>query len=391
MEFIYGILIALLGILAVIVIKLVTTFFHELGHAIPALIFTKKPVKVYVGSYGDISKTAQIKIGRLMMYLKFNIFDWKIGMCEHGGIKSNLPHALVILGGPLASLLVSIPLILNYSNVASIPLLNFLYLVFIASAVYDFIINMLPMSAQINMHDGGVSYSDGYQLLMLFNRSLASEDYLNLEEKFFNKEYETVVSLGEKLIKKHPKDRSIYGLVIQSLKKLDDPEGAIAVYGLMSQEMKLLGGDYFEIAKHYKDLEMWSEALKYFEIFRYNNYRDVNTLKEIGLIQMKLGRSDEAFTTYDRLVNIDPGNVEGRSQRSFLLINKGDYDFAMHDLEVVKQIDPNFPNLFFNLGLIEEKSNRLEQALAYYQKAKSLNCDQHGLDFRIETIRQSFL
>ena len=55
MQLIFGILIALFGLALIIVIKLSTTFFHEMGHAIPALIFTKKPVSVYVGSYGDIS------------------------------------------------------------------------------------------------------------------------------------------------------------------------------------------------------------------------------------------------------------------------------------------------------------------------------------------------
>ena len=66
-----GILFALVAILVIILIKQSTTFFHEMGHAIPALIFTKKSVTVYIGSYGDISKTTQFKLGRLTIYFKW--------------------------------------------------------------------------------------------------------------------------------------------------------------------------------------------------------------------------------------------------------------------------------------------------------------------------------
>ena len=56
-----GILIILLFIGVALISRSVTTFVHEMGHAIPSLFFTKEEVIVCVGSYGDVSHSLRIK------------------------------------------------------------------------------------------------------------------------------------------------------------------------------------------------------------------------------------------------------------------------------------------------------------------------------------------
>ena len=71
MEIITGIGIAIGGILLVVLLRSLTTFFHEMGHAVPALLFTREKVEVFVGSYGDLHNALQLQLGRLKLYLKF--------------------------------------------------------------------------------------------------------------------------------------------------------------------------------------------------------------------------------------------------------------------------------------------------------------------------------
>ncbi|MBK8341854.1 MAG: M50 family metallopeptidase [Bacteroidetes bacterium] len=39
--------------LLVFITRTFTVLFHELGHAIPAILMSKKAVTIYIGSYGD--------------------------------------------------------------------------------------------------------------------------------------------------------------------------------------------------------------------------------------------------------------------------------------------------------------------------------------------------
>lgn len=103
--FITGLLIAILTIVGIVYSRLITTFFHELGHAIPALAFSSKQVTMYVGSYGNPDKSWTLSLGRLKMILSFNIWDLQLGLCTHSGKLSNTQSLIIIFGGPLLSLI----------------------------------------------------------------------------------------------------------------------------------------------------------------------------------------------------------------------------------------------------------------------------------------------
>lgn len=80
---------------------------HELGHAVPALLLTRAPVTVYLGSYGDRRNTWRVQLGELEFYLKRNLF-WTKGLCVHTGQNlSRGAHILIVLGGVAVSVLVA--------------------------------------------------------------------------------------------------------------------------------------------------------------------------------------------------------------------------------------------------------------------------------------------
>ena len=70
MQYIPGII---LGILTLVIItKPFTVLFHELGHAIPAMIMTKEGATIYVGSYGDQKQSFKIHIAGLEIWFRYN-------------------------------------------------------------------------------------------------------------------------------------------------------------------------------------------------------------------------------------------------------------------------------------------------------------------------------
>lgn len=67
--------------LLVLITRPFTILFHELGHTLPALMMTRQPVTVYIGSYGDTKHSVHFRIGQLDILLKYNPLAWRSGLC----------------------------------------------------------------------------------------------------------------------------------------------------------------------------------------------------------------------------------------------------------------------------------------------------------------------
>ncbi|MEL6925243.1 MAG: hypothetical protein AAFO94_14445, partial [Bacteroidota bacterium] len=141
MEILTGIAMGIGLILLMILIRPITTTIHELGHALPALWSTDGPVTVYVGSYGNIENSTSFQLGRLQYIFKMNLFDWNIGMCRHDAKTSLRDELLIILGGPVASLIFGLLLWFFYSSFDG-ELIRFVVAVFIVSTILDFVVNI---------------------------------------------------------------------------------------------------------------------------------------------------------------------------------------------------------------------------------------------------------
>jgi hypothetical protein len=90
--------------------RAITVLFHELGHAIPALIFTKEKVNVFIGTYGDVKKSRHLALGKkLSIYFKLNPLKWSKGMAQYTGHNLSLFKRLTIMSlGSLNSLFLAL-------------------------------------------------------------------------------------------------------------------------------------------------------------------------------------------------------------------------------------------------------------------------------------------
>lgn len=390
MEIVYGVLIAALGLLMVMIIRLVTTFFHEMGHAIPALLFTDKPVEVYIGSYGDISKTLQLHFGRLKMFLKVNIFEWQIGLCRREGkVESIWKKALIIIGGPIASLIISIPLIYKLKEFQSQELIFFFMIVFIGAAIVDLCVNLYPFSSPMKMHDGGIAFSDGYQLRSLMIESIMPEAYFDFQKLFQDKKYDELIEKTESHIELNPKDRFAYDFLIESLVQKKEHNKILEVYSFRKDYLPISDGDFFIIGKTYKQLDKYEEALSYFDKFYYKNYNNPELINEIAETHIAIGNFEKAIESINAIIDESSSKFSLLLNRATALIKIGSFEEAKADLDLAREINQDDGRLFFQYGILFDKLNQKASAIEYLEKAKALGYTIAGLDFIIEEIRRN--
>ncbi|MCR8743702.1 hypothetical protein [Romboutsia lituseburensis] len=144
------------------------TLLHELGHTIPALIFTKGEVIINIGN-SNLNKT--IKLNRLVINLNGykSLLDVSYGYVNLTPIDNRIKLIFMILGGPLTTLLISISLYIYLIN-SSLPYVLMLSLngLFLFSA-FEFLITILPIKYSFRPYVGCTS--DGYKILQYLKSS----------------------------------------------------------------------------------------------------------------------------------------------------------------------------------------------------------------------------
>lgn len=83
----------------------ITVSLHELGHAIPALLMTRRRVTIYIGSLGSPYQSFHVSVGRLTFFCKYNPLLWYKGCCVTNYDLSIDQQILYVAGGPIASFL----------------------------------------------------------------------------------------------------------------------------------------------------------------------------------------------------------------------------------------------------------------------------------------------
>ena len=378
-----GILIALLGIALVLLTRSITTFFHELGHALPALLFTESDVTVYVGSYGDISKSLFLDYGRLKFYLTFNVFGWNIGMCTHKPTKDFQKDLFIILGGPLMSLAISLFLLNAIRNYGLDEGTIFILAIFMASTFWDFCVNIYPSASPMQMHDGAVVYSDGAQVLGLIQQRKYPESFFQGHQYFEEEKYDEAILQWNKMMAEGYKNDGILDLILDALLKKQDFQAALEHVDEHYYGRKLNSIDLAKLGDIYVGLNNYRESLQYYNESLFLNYRDGSVLNKRGKAHMQLGEYEEALEDFLRAAIYLPDSAEAFSNLGATKIQLNYLEDGYSDIMQALAIQDDLPIAHLYLGIYFEKSGNYRKALEHFEKAKALGAQHHGLEFYI--------
>lgn len=192
-----------------------TAVFHELGHAIAYLIFTKpNSIDIFIGSYGIKEKALSFKTGKLNFYVKRSFpFVKGIGLCHSSDAESNYRNFIVILlAGPLFTLLsAAIIAIVAFNMNAHLLVLIFCY-IFLGFSVLSLLSNLIPR--QISRTDGISLNSDGEQIIYTLKLKQSLPCFNDAVKHFNKKEYEQATLLFKKVLKEKPGDLKILRLLV---------------------------------------------------------------------------------------------------------------------------------------------------------------------------------
>jgi tetratricopeptide (TPR) repeat protein len=93
----------------------------------------------------------------------------------------------------------------------------------------------------------------------------------------------------------------------------------------------------------------------------------------LGIIESKIGRMTKAFDCFTKSLEHDPRHFESHYNLGNLYFEEDNLRLAKMHYELAAEINPTFPNLYFNLGLVlallDEKKAAMNAFLKYQRLA----------------------
>jgi len=391
MEIITGIGIAIGGILLVVLLRSLTTFFHEMGHAVPALLFTREKVEVFVGSYGDLHNALQLQLGRLKLYLKWNTFDWKLGMCRHSGDMVVWQQLITILGGPLASTLIAALALFMLTKEGVSDAWLGLAAIFAGSALIDLLVNLGVSDGGIQMYDGTTTYSDGGQLRRLLRIMNLPQTYFDAQDDLLQGRYPEALGKCQQLRREGQHQAPIYELCWEALGKQEDDEGIIALYHDFKAHHRLKLQDYLRLANAYQQLGQLEEAHKYYDHCSYLDYTNARPRYEKGRILLEQGYYGPALDELQLSNNLQADHQDTLALMAACHLHFNHLSACEEALMNARALPSALENAAVNYywGLFQEKKGNDKEALLALQRANELGFKHHGLPMKMDELERA--
>jgi len=360
--------------IALFLISPLTLIFHELGHAVPAILMTRKKVGIYIGSYGDPTKSLHFSFGLLEIWLKYNPFSWRKGLCIPSEKNTSLiTQFIYTLTGPLASFLISvISIYLTYIlALHGFPL--FMLMIFFISSIFDLIVNLIPRENAIKLYNGEIIHNDGYQLKRILSFRKFIKEYEKGIYHYNQDEFELAAKSFFHIINRGFKDESVYRMAILSSIKDDRFNDAKELYDDFILHASLNSDDYANAGFCCSLMGQHDNALKF-----YNNSLELDPKNKIALNNkgfsfLETNFYEEAIVLFDKVIDLDKGFIHSYNNRGLAKIKLGMCQEGLDDLAYSFSLEENNPYYFRNLGIYHLDREEYPQALNYFTKAKELD------------------
>lgn len=98
----------------------------------------------------------------------------------------------------------------------------------------------------------------------------------------------------------------------------------------------------------------------------------------LGIIESKSGNSSKAFDCFTISLKHDPRHSEAHYNLGNLYFDANDFRLAQLHYELAREIDPDFPNVYFNLALVQGINNDFDAALKALRQYQALVPDAEG-------------
>ena len=105
--------------------------------------------------------------------------------------------------------------------------------------------------------------------------------------------------------------------------------------------------------------------------------QDVQSYIDQGIKHSQSGRYDQALQAFDQALKLKPNDPALITYKATVYYAKGNNAQAIQMCEQALKLNPNFGRAYYQRGMIYDKQEKYDQALADLKKAKSLG---YGID-----------
>ena len=98
----------------------------------------------------------------------------------------------------------------------------------------------------------------------------------------------------------------------------------------------------------------------------------------LGIIESQKGNTAKAFGCFTTSLKHNPRHLEAHYNLGNLYFEVNDYRLAQIHYEMTTEVDPSFPNVYFNLALVQAIGNDLEAAVSALTKYQELVSEDEG-------------
>jgi Flp pilus assembly protein TadD len=113
----------------------------------------------------------------------------------------------------------------------------------------------------------------------------------------------------------------------------------------------------------------------------------------LGILESKAGRVAKAFDCFTNSLERDPRHFESHYNLGNLYLDEGNVRLARMHYGLAAEVEPGFPNLYFNLGLVHALNNDYPSALSALSKYRELAPRNEGAkaDELLENLKRSMI
>ena|SRR5437016_7022333 len=112
----------------------------------------------------------------------------------------------------------------------------------------------------------------------------------------------------------------------------------------------------------------------------------------LGIIESKQGNTAKAFDCFTTSLKCNPRHSEAHYNLGNLYFDVNDFRLAQIHYEMAAEVEPSFPNVYFNLALVQSINNDLGAAISALTKYQELVSPEEGRNARelLDNLRKSF-
>jgi hypothetical protein len=349
-----------------------TILFHELGHAIPAMAFSKKGAVIFIGSYGDKKQSVKITLGSLNIWFRYNPIKWHGGLCIPKEENFTLNEQFIyVLCGALFSLFIA-AILFFFSFVYNLHGSIKLICVFaFGSTILDLFSNLIPR--KINGAAGNFMYSDGFYLLNIRKQKKYPNEYELAINYYNNQEYDKAIKIFESFINNSIESEDIYRLAYTSNIFIAKYEKAKNLLFDFEEKYGLTSDDYYNWGLVNLYLDDVEECSKKFKKSLELNPKNEAALNGYGYDLNTKNDFKNAISYFEKAIQINPKFAYAYNNLGHAKIETGQLEEGLNDIKYSMELDKTNSYAHRNLGIYYLKVTNYKKALELFVKAKEMD------------------